>query len=135
VRDLQGYCTHSGCQEGRPRESTRGSAWERMGAWSVRGARARGEARAICVRDLPYMLGEGLCRTPRRAFVALLPERRCTRAVASLLSLKREYQNLQPRLRLLSAHYTHDGCCTTARSDRRPGRYRSARITRHIPRK
>ena len=91
VSDLQGYCTHSGCQEGRPRESARGSVRERMGAWSVRGARAGGEARAYRVHDLPFMVRQFVPRdntlaacTPRRAFVALLPERRCTRAVASV---------------------------------------------------
>ena len=63
VIDLQGYCTHSGCQEGRPRESARGSARERRGAWIVRGARAGGEARAHRVHDLPFMGRQSVPRT------------------------------------------------------------------------
>ncbi len=63
MSDLQGYCTHSGCQEGRPRESASGSARERMGAWSVRGARAGGEARVYRVHDLPFMVRQSVPRT------------------------------------------------------------------------
>ena len=104
VSDLQGYCTHSGCQEGRPRESARGSVRERMGAWSVRGARAGGEARAYRVHDLPFVVRQFVPRdntlaacTPRRAFVALLPER-CTRAVASVAtSILSRYKSAQTR--------------------------------------
>ena len=45
VGDLRCYCTRSGRQEGRPRDSARGSARERTGAGNVRGARAEGGAR------------------------------------------------------------------------------------------
>jgi hypothetical protein len=62
-----------------------------------RSARRGRGARVSRVHDLPFMVRQSVPRdstfaacTPRRAFVALLLERRCTRALRPLLSLKRE---------------------------------------------